>query len=738
MMLMRDPIRVAIVGCGAIADFHLQALAAIPAARCTALFDVDPKRAEAIRARHSLDAEIVTTLDEVAQRADAAVVAVPNRFHAEYCIRLLRASLHVLCEKPLALSTSEARDMVAVARQTNRVLACGLVRRFFGATELAAEALRRELVGKPVHCEIRESSMGWPFSRSFFDRNISGGGVLIDSGPHTLDLLTYLLGPADLVEYRDDSEEGVEANSFLKARCLGRSGEVTADIHLTRSARIKSTWRIICTRGAIEIDSHTRDSIRLLFDGDQKPYTTIAQSAPADAFLKQMSNFLDACAGSIELRAPAAESIPVIEMIEQCYRTRQRSDERWAAGYEKSSVRVERSDLKKILVTGAAGLVGSRLVEMWAADGELSRLRCMTRSFHTAGRMMRFPVEVVEADLLDSQAIRKAVEGCDAIIHLGAGERAGRETQNIIDAALEFKVRRFVHISSACVYGLGLPSRIEELQEDTKLSKTGELYADGKADAERAVESAARRGLPAVMLRPQVVYGPGMRWSAELIELLAKDEVCIIEDGGWANLIYIDDLIVAISRALQSTVSNGEAIFVTDGNPIKWSNYISAHARLIGAEPARVNRQEVVRPKGGAKAWVRDSFRPLLPVLGSPEFRSFVLKSPLMQATAFRAYLFLREKKSLGARLSRLKNAAAQNRSASRRDWNEHWINLQLSESRLSPARAERLIGFKARIDFAEGLRRSLDWFEQFGLVTRRAEPDGVYLQDICLEAAGS
>ncbi len=738
MMLMRDPIRVAIAGCGAIADFHLQALAATADARCTALFDVDTKRAEAIRARHNLDAEIVSSLDEVAQKADAAIVAVPNRFHAEYCIRLLRAGLNVLCEKPLALSTSEAREMVAAAEQSNRVLACGLVRRFFGATELAAEALRCELVGNPVHCEIRESSMGWPFSRAFFDRNISGGGVLINSGPHTLDLLMYLLGPADLVEYRDDSEEGVEANSFLKARCLARSGEVTADIHLTRSARIKSTWRIICTRGAIEIDSHTRDSIRLLFDGDQKPYPAIAQAPAVDPFLKQLSNFLAACNGSGELRAPAAESIPVVEMIENCYRTRKKSYDRWAVVDEKSSVRVERSDLKKTLVTGAAGLVGSRLVEMWAAEGELSRLRCMTRSYHTAGRIMRFPVEVVEADLLDPQSIRKAVEGCDAIIHLGAGEKAGRETQNIIDAALEFKVRRFVHLSSACVYGLGLPSRIEELQEETKLSKTGELYADGKAEAERAVARAVRRGLPAVMLRPQVVYGPGMRWSAELIGLLARDEVCVIEDGGWANLIYIDDLIVAISRALQSEVSNGEAIFVTDGNPIKWSDYISAHARLIEAEPARVNRQDVVRPRGGARAWVRDSFRPLLPVLGSSEFRSFVLKSPLMQATAFRAYLFLREKQSLGARLSRLKNGAAQNRSGSERNWNEHWINLQLSQARLSPARSEQLIGFTAQIDFAEGLRRSLDWFEQFGLVPRRAETDNQYLQDVCLEAASS
>ncbi len=275
---------------------------------------------------------------------------------------------------------------------------------------------------------------------------------------------------------------------------------------------------------------------------------------------------------------PADETLPTIALIETCYRSR---GERAYA----PAVVVKSPEPQKILVTGAAGMVGSRLVEMWAAEGRLSQLRCMVRSYHTAARIMRFPVDIVEADLLDASAVRRAVQGTDAIIHLGVGEKAGRETTVLADAAREFKVRRFVHLSSACVYGLGLPAHIEERQEETRLKKTGELYADGKVSAERAVLKAAGAGLPAVMLRPQVVYGPGMRWSLELMQLLARDEVCILEDGGLANLIYIDDLIRAITCALDSNVSDGEAFFISDGNPIRWSRYIAEHARLINRRP---------------------------------------------------------------------------------------------------------------------------------------------------------
>src|SRR5882724_10441136 len=74
LMMGAKPIRVAIAGCGAVADFHLRALRTIPTAQCVALFDSDVLRAEMFRARHRLDAEIVTNLEQIPGLADYAIV----------------------------------------------------------------------------------------------------------------------------------------------------------------------------------------------------------------------------------------------------------------------------------------------------------------------------------------------------------------------------------------------------------------------------------------------------------------------------------------------------------------------------------------------------------------------------------------------------------------------------------------------------------------------------------------
>src|SRR5947209_870142 len=144
-----EDIRVALVGCGAIARSHARAVTATAGARCAALFDVNRARAEAFGKAFAPGAEVVDELGRVADCADLAIVAVPNAHHAAVTTDLLRRGMHVLCEKPLAGSLAEAREMVSVAESEGCILVCGLVRRFFGSTALVAEALRREVAGRP-------------------------------------------------------------------------------------------------------------------------------------------------------------------------------------------------------------------------------------------------------------------------------------------------------------------------------------------------------------------------------------------------------------------------------------------------------------------------------------------------------------------------------------------------------------------------------------------------------------
>jgi len=735
--LQNKQVRIALVGCGAIAHSHAQAVARVAGARCTALYDVDAARAEDLRRTLCLDAVVLTDLDKISGHADAAIICVPNVHHAALSLQLMRAGLHVLCEKPLALTSAEAVEMLEVSERQGRLLACGFVRRFFGSTELAADALRRELVGTPVRFEVRESVWNWPLNRATFDRAWAGGGVLIDLGPHVFDQLTAWLGPVEVDGYEDDAQGRVEAFARARVSCRTASaGRVPGVVQLSRAYRSVNRARIYCTNGYIDIDPHARTEIKIAFgrgdDAAGKFHTTAhadAATTASDPFVRQLENFVGAIRGEAELVAPARDALPTVEAIEACYRMRESAPESWNRGASLSGApkRVARqSRYKKILVTGAAGSVGSRLVEMWAEEGRLGELRCMVRSYRTAARIMRYPLEVVEADLTDEAAVRRAAEGCDAIVHLGVGDKASQETEPLLAAARALGIGRFVHMSSAAVYGRALPSRVEAAQETTPLQKTGEPYADEKAKAEQSVLNECGRGLEGIVLRPHMVYGPYLRWSAELMELLARGQVCVVEDGGWCNLIHVDDLVESVRCGLETEKGFGRPLFVTDGAPLKWSEYIDAHAELLSLSAPRRTSAEVVPGELDWRGWMRASVRPLGAVARSDEFRSFVFQSPAMQATVFRAYLALRERKSLRPYLEKLKAGAGGTTGRASDKFDETWTLLQLSESRLSAARAEQEIGFRARVTFTEGLRRTARWFATYGLIPDAAPADAL------------
>ena len=107
-----------------------------------------------------------------------------------------------------------------------------------------------------------------------------------------------------------------------------------------------------------------------------------------------------------------------------------------------------------------------------------------------------------------------------------------------------------------------------------------------------------------------------------------------------------------------------------------------------------------------------------------------------MQATVFRAYLALRERSTIRARLERLRNGGSGN-VESQGSWNSHWINLQLSEARLSAARAEEKLGFRAQVNFVEGLQKSAAWFERYGITAPSTEAANEGVETLCLEAIG-
>jgi predicted dehydrogenase len=189
-----EPLQLALVGAGTIAGAYRQALQRAPELQLAAAVDPDP------RARGALPPGLpafasVDALLAARKHLDAALVLAPPLHHEALTIALLRAGVHVLCEKPLAPTVAAAQRMLAAAREAGRRLMLGSKFRYTPDVVAARALLDQRCCGdvvlyENVFCSHVDMTRRWNS-----DPATSGGGVLIDNGCHSVDLARHLLGP---------------------------------------------------------------------------------------------------------------------------------------------------------------------------------------------------------------------------------------------------------------------------------------------------------------------------------------------------------------------------------------------------------------------------------------------------------------------------------------------------------------------------------------------------------------
>lgn len=201
--------RILLIGTGSIGAAHVEsALKVFPHLELHAT-DVNPdslnrfcERFGQVRPHRSLD----DLLSLPAQADDIVIVATPPKFHADLSIAALRSGRHVLCEKPLAMSSDQARLMAREARAAGRILAC-CSSRFLGSPSYlrARELIHDGTLGSLYHAtwvhREQRSRTGieyQPATPWFVKRSVNGGGVLMDWGPYDLSILCHLLDPTEV------------------------------------------------------------------------------------------------------------------------------------------------------------------------------------------------------------------------------------------------------------------------------------------------------------------------------------------------------------------------------------------------------------------------------------------------------------------------------------------------------------------------------------------------------------
>ena len=228
----------------------------------------------------------------------------------------------------------------------------------------------------------------------------------------------------------------------------------------------------------------------------------------------------------------------------------------------------------KLAVTGGTGFVGSHLLDVATAEGH--DVTALARREQAA----RTNVDWVLGDLSDREALRRLVEGADAVIHvagtINAPDTAGFEKGNVqgtlamLAAATAGGVQRFVHVSSLAA-------------REPKLS----LYGASKAKAEELVHSS---GLDWAIVRPPAVYGPGDKETLELFRM-AKLGLMLMPPKGRVSVIHADDLARLLIALAGSAIASNILVEADDGKSGGWTHreFARALAAAVGTRPAIVS-----------------------------------------------------------------------------------------------------------------------------------------------------
>ena len=307
-----------IVGAGGISRSYAQAFVQGLPYQLVGVADIRIESAREVAAM--VAAQAYDNVDQMIEelRPTAAIVCTPPSTHPDVCIRLMEQGVHVLCEKPLAISTEEAIRMAETAERCHVVFSMGSKFRFVADVQTTQEIVDSGILGDIILYENTFAGFCDMSKRWNSQPAISGGGVLIDNGTHSVDILRYLLGnitELQVVEGRRIQNLPVEDTVLLFARTeSGAMGNIDLSWSLNK---VRADFiSLYGSKGTLSVG--WKESKYKL--ADQKDWTIFGKGYDkVAAFGNQIRNFGGAICGTEELIITPADAIASVRVIETAY-----------------------------------------------------------------------------------------------------------------------------------------------------------------------------------------------------------------------------------------------------------------------------------------------------------------------------------------------------------------------------------------------------------------------------------
>ena len=684
-------IKLGLIGCGAAAKrYYLPILKSKPEI-VKNLVLVDKNIALAQELVEEIDGGTAEDdYSKIYDNVNAVIITLPHFLHYSVSMDFLTRGIHVLCEKPIAESAEELKKMNETASKNKVKLCVNNTRRMFPSFKRIKEIVDSGKLGnikKIVYVE--GGKFEWESNTNFYvDPKTSSKGILFDLASHVLDTICWWTGgKPEIIKYIDDSFDGPESNSHL----IAESGNTDIEVMLNRMVELDNKFIIKGEKATIEGVMYDWNIVNIKYSSGkftQEKLKPRVKTYP-DFVIPIVDNFLEVVKNNSNPLVSGEDVFNSIKLIEECYNNRKQVSTPFYTNLKSDEKKIE----GKTLITGATGFIGGRIVEYFHLKN-ISDIRAGIRSWSTAARLGRFPIDIVQMDLLNKSEIEKALDDVTNIVHCakGGGGVTDTGTKNLLKVALDKGIKRFVHLSTAEVYG----NAESIVTEESPLTYTGNEYNETKINAENACWEFIKKGLPVTILRPSIVYGPfSTNWSVKFASMLLAGKMGVMEKygDGKCNLIYVDDLVAAVNIALQHDKANGNAFNVCGPEIPTWNEYFMKFNNKMGLPQLNEIKSsntsiqtKLLKPVRFAGNIARDHFMPQLKIIAE----NVELADKLMRIT---------EKK--------LKSTPASEE-----------LELYSRKTTYSTESINKMLGFKPSFSLDQGLEQTVNWLRDSGFFT--------------------
>lgn len=342
------PIRVGIIGLGFGGETHLKSYRQLPNVQVVALAGLEEDKLQSLGQTYQVPHlhrhyEELLTRDDL----DAISICVPNYLHLPIALAAFERGFHVLSEKPLARTAVEAEQISQAAMQANRVLEVVFNHRMRNDIRVLKQVIDDGALGHIYYAKVYWMRRhGIPGSGTWFvNREMAGGGPLIDLGVHVLDMGLHLLGEPEAITvtaatYNDIGKSGRGTDKNSRKTGVGNAFDVedlaTAFIRLSSGATLtlETSWaihsdvgddfgvHIYGTKGGAEIrvkNYSWEDTLRIFTDVVDAPAETRPRLTRGEGHLAVIRGFIEAIRGGNWSAHTGSEAVRRAKIIDACY-----------------------------------------------------------------------------------------------------------------------------------------------------------------------------------------------------------------------------------------------------------------------------------------------------------------------------------------------------------------------------------------------------------------------------------